>query len=241
MGGQPQTKPGPKVINLGSNEASLARLANTKLVHVTQQQLGQLSPVLFQQSQHETASVPQNIATVKTALLDPTKGAITFIAVETGNRGDLVLLPWSQVKPFNEPNPVVATALTEQAVASAPTLQQQQGKAIDVQQALIGRSVKTTDGKNVGSVSDVIAETGNGKVDYIVVQQGGISLGTSNAAHAVPWSGLKPISGDKSQPIALTLDQQHWQETPVFGGSKAQETQAMREKARETGASGPIP
>jgi sporulation protein YlmC with PRC-barrel domain len=241
LGGEPQTKPGPKVINIASNEASLARLANTKVVHVTRQQLGDLSPVLFQQSQNKTAPVPQNLATVKTVLLDPGKHAATFIAVETDDHGGPLLVPWSEVKPFNEPNPVVATALSQEAVAGAPPLTQQQGKTIDVEQALLGRPVRTADDKEVGTLDDVIAEIGSGKVDYLVVRQDGIGFGTKNAAHAVPWAAVKPPSADKSQPIALTLDEQHWRTTPVFGGSKAQETQGMHNKARETGASGPIP
>lgn len=92
MGGEPQTKPGPTVINIGSNEVSLARLANTKLLHVKKELLSRLSPVLFQQSQNETAPVPQDIGTVTNAFLDPTKHAITFVAVRTGSAK--VLVPW---------------------------------------------------------------------------------------------------------------------------------------------------
>ena len=241
MGGEPSTKTGPTVINLGSNEVSLARLAGVKVVHVTREQLGKLSPVLFQQSQHETAPVPHNIASVKTELFEPARHAITFLVVNAGKRGSPVLVPWSQVKPFDQPNPVIATSLSQKAVASAPALGRQKRKTIDVEQALIGRQVETGGGKNVGTVSDVIAEIGNGKVDYIVVAQGGIGLGTANAPHAVPWTKIKSVSGDKSQPIMLTLDEQHWKATPVFGASKAQETRGLRNKALKNGASGPIP
>jgi sporulation protein YlmC with PRC-barrel domain len=239
MGGQPGTKPGPKVINLGSNQASLADLADANLVHVTQQQLGQLSPVLFQQSQDQTAPVPQNIGTVQTALLDPARHTIDFVVVQTGNKQ--VLVPWSDVRPVAQPHPQIATALSPDAVANAAPLSDQQGHAIDIKTGLIGRTVRSSDNKDLGKLSDVVAQIGTGTVDYIIVTPGGASLGTSNPARAVPWSAIKPPSTNKAEPITLKLDEQEWKSTPVFGGSKAQETQAMRDKARQTGASGPIP
>lgn len=241
MGGEPYTKPGPTVINLGSNQVSLARLTNTKLVHMKKEKLGRLSRLLFQRSQQEIAPVPENIGTVKSALLNPTRNAITFAVVESGERKTAVLVPWSQLRPYDQPNPIVRTALSAQAVESAPAVSRAQPHAINIDRSVMGRAVRTTGGKNVGTLVDIIAEIGNGKVDYAIVQQRGIELGTTHAAHAVPWSAFTDLSPNKKEPITMKLDEQQWRATPVFGGSKAQETQALRNTALSRGASGPIP
>jgi len=108
-----------------------------------------------------------------------------------------------------------------------------------VEQAFIGRPVVDADGKTVGTISDIVAEVKSGKLDYIVVNPSGPQLGTSNGPLAVPWAKLKPISDDKSQPIKLALNNQQVASLPVFGASKAQETQGTREAGRKAGATEP--
>lgn len=143
--------------------------------------------------------------------------------------------------PYDQPNPVLVTALSAKAVASAPGISRVPAHTINVEQSLIGRPVDIKGGKNVGTLEDVVAEIGNGRLDCAVVQQGGIGFGTTNGAHAIPWSAIKSLPGSKQQAIKLRLDQQQWQATPIFGGSKAQETRGLRIEARRSGANGPIP
>jgi sporulation protein YlmC with PRC-barrel domain len=123
--------------------------------------------------------------------------------------------------------------MAQDVAAAAP---QQAGKAIDVQKSLLGRSVNDADGKKVGSVSDIVAQTKSGTLDYVVVGPSGPSLGTNNAPQAVPWAKLKPISGDTSQPITLTLNDQQLASMPVYSASKAQETTGTRAVSKKAGA-----
>lgn len=237
MGGEPNTKTGPAVIAPRSNEVELARLANASLVHLTKEKLGQLSSLLYHDTRQETAEVPDTIGTVTTALLDPARDAITFVGVQAGSSGKEVALPWSDVQPIHQPHDEFATALSPQAVAdAAPFASKATGKAIDIEKSLMGRAVTTTGGKNVGSLSDIVVEAKSGKIDYVVVDPGGLRLGTDNAPHAVSWSKLKPITGEKSQPIQITLDDKQFAATPVFGGSKEQVTTGNRAASKKVGA-----
>ena len=240
MGGEPNTKPGPQPIAPRANEVKLSGIANAALVHITKEQLGQLSTVLYPSSAQQTAQVPQNIGTITTAEFDPARHAVTLIGVSVN--GKTVAVPWSQVAPIDQPHDKFATALTAQQLASAPALDQKKtGKTIDVDQALIGRSVTSASGQKLGTVGDLVAQVKSGTVDYVVVDPGGIQLGTNNAPHAVPWSKVKSVSGDKSQPVVLAVNDKQMAALPVFGASKAQETPGSRAAGAKAGATEPPP
>ncbi|HEY3917180.1 MAG TPA: PRC-barrel domain-containing protein [Stellaceae bacterium] len=234
MGGEPNTKPGPQPIALRANEVKLSGLANAGLVHITKEQLGQLSEVLYPNSAKQTAQVPQNIGTVTTALLDPARHAITFIGVSA--KGKVMAVSWSEVQPINQPHDEFATALTAQQIASAPAFDETSRNVIDVEKALVGRPIRTADGKQAGTLSDLVFEVKSGKVDYAVVSQGGVHLGTNNGPYAVPWAKIKSVSGGKTQPITLTLNDQQFAALPIFGASKAQETPGTRAASAKVGA-----
>lgn len=236
MGGQPQTKSSRPVIALRANEVALSRVAHASLVHDATKQLGDVSSTLYAKEPNDTARVPEKIGTLTTALLDPEQKKVTAVRADINNK--TIVLAWSQLQPIHQPNDQFRTAETPQTVASAPQ-QSSDKNVIDVAQALIGRSVVDSDGKNIGSVSDVVAQIKSGALDYIVVHPSGPSLGSSNAPQAVPWAKLKPISGDKSQPIKLTLNNEQLASMPVFGASKAQETEDTRAASHETGATQP--
>jgi sporulation protein YlmC with PRC-barrel domain len=237
MGGQPQTKSSRPVIALRANEVALSRVAHASLVHNATKPLGDVSRTLYRNEPNEKANVPEKIGTLTTALLDPSQKKVTAVGVDTGaNR--TAELPWSQIEPIHQPHDQFQTAMTAQAIV-AESQKPAGNKAIDVEQAFIGRPVVDANGKTVGTVSDVVAQIESGTLDYIVVRPSGPSLGTSNAPQAVPWAKLKPVSGDKSQPIKLGLNDQQLASLPVFGASKAQETQDTRAAGRKAGATEP--
>lgn len=239
MGGQPQTKSSRPVIALRANEVALSRVAHASLVYNAKKQLGDVSRTLYGNEPNDQATVPEKIGTLATALLDPVQKKVAAVRVDTDNK--TVVLPWPQIQPIHQPHDEFRTSATAQAVASAPQ-QSDDKKLIDVEQALIGRPVIDADGKNVGSVSDIVAQVKSGTLDYIVVHPSGPSLGTSNAPQAVPWAKLKPISSDKSHPIELALNDQQLASMPVYGASKAQETPDARAAGHAAGATqAPVP
>jgi sporulation protein YlmC with PRC-barrel domain len=240
MGGLPDTqsgtKSGTKMIGLRANEVALSRLANANVTLTTTETLGEAGGVAYNSTRNQTAEVPHKIGTATTALLDPSTKAVTFVGVNPGD-GDARAVPWAQVQAIHQPNDELATTMTLQAISSAPTLVQKAGgNAIDVVQNLLGRTVNAADGSKLGTLSDIVVQTKTGTVDYAVVNPGGIQLGTSNAPYAVPWKDVKTVSGDKSQPIALNVNNQQVASLPVFGASKAEETDAGRAAAAKGGA-----
>jgi sporulation protein YlmC with PRC-barrel domain len=165
---------------------------------------------------------------VTAELLDPAKKTVTFVGINAGS-DKVAALPWSQVQAIHQPNDELTTAMTPQAIAAAPALSQKaSGNAVDVNQNLIGREVTAADGSKRGTVSDIVVEMKSGKLDYPVVDPTGIHLGATNAPHAVPWNDVKSVAGDKSQPVTVSLTSQQLVAQPVFGGSKAEETEAGR-------------
>lgn len=237
MGGQPQTKPSRSVIALRANEVALSQVAHASLIHNTSKVLAQANPNLYGGDKGETAQVPETVGTLTTAWLDPAQKKVTAVSVDADNK--TIAVPWSKIEPIHQPHNEFQTAMTARDVAAAS--QQQTAKAIDVQKSLIGRTVDDANGKKIGSVSDIVAETKNGTLDYVVVGPSGLSLGTANAPRAVPWAKLKPIPGDTSQPITLTLNDQQLASMPVYGASKAQETTGTRAVSKKAGATQPPP
>jgi sporulation protein YlmC with PRC-barrel domain len=232
MGGEPQTKPSQPVIALRANEVALSQVAHASLIHNTTKALAQENPNLYGADKGVTAKVPETVGTLTTAWLDPAQKKVTAVSVDADNK--TVELPWSKIAPIHQPHNEFQTAMTAQDVAAAS--QAQAAKAIDVQKSLIGRSVTDANGKTVGSVSDIVAQTKSGTLDYIVVHPSGPSLGTANAPQAVPWAKLKPISGNTSQPITLTLNDRQLAAMPVYSASKAQETTGTRAVSKKAGA-----
>jgi sporulation protein YlmC with PRC-barrel domain len=232
MGGQPQTKSSRPVIALRANEVALSHVAHASLIHNTTKRLGDVSRTLYGNEPNEKVPVPEKIGTLTTAMVDPAQKKVTAVSVDADNK--TVVLPWSEIQPIHQPHDQFQTAVTAQALASAS--QQQSAKTIDVEQAFIGRPVVDANGKQVGTVSDVVAQVKSGTLDYVVVQPSGPSLGTSNAAQAVPWAKLKPISSDKLQPIKLAVNDQQLASLPVFSASKAQETPNSRAASHAAGA-----
>lgn len=240
MGGEPQTKSGPSVIAPRANEVQLSRLANASLIRTITEKLGQLSPNLYGDQANTKAQVPEKIGTLTSAILDPKRKEITAVGVDTGAGHKIAALPWSQIRPIHQPNDQFQTAMTAKAIAAAPAFAPS-ASGLDVEQGVIGRPVVASDGKTVGTVSDVVAQIKSGTLDYIVVKPSGPQLGSYNAPRAVPWAKLKSITGNKSQPITLALNDRQLAALPVFGGSKAQETAGMRAAGAKVGAAEPPP
>jgi sporulation protein YlmC with PRC-barrel domain len=232
MGGEPQTKPSQPVIALRANEVALSQVAHASLIHNTTKALAQENPNLYGADKGVTAKVPETVGTLTTAWLDPAQKKVIAVSVDANNK--TVDVPWSRIEPIHQPHDEFQTPMTAQDVAAAS--QKPAAHAIDVQQSMIGRTVNDASGKTVGSVSDIVAQTKSGTLDYIVVHPSGPSLGTANASQAVPWAKLKPISGDTAQPITLTLNDQQLAAMPVYSASKAQETNGTRAVSKKAGA-----
>jgi sporulation protein YlmC with PRC-barrel domain len=239
MGGEPQTKPSERVINLTANEVALSRIKGAGLIHTQTERLGDVGGPLYESQRNTPASVPERVGTIRGALFDPGKNAIAFVAVDPIKGGGTVVLPWSDLQPVSQPHDQFVTKLTADDVAKATPFDRatRSSKLIDAGQDLVGRPVTLPNGNKVGTVGDLAIEVQNGHIDYAMIDtNSGIQLGANNAAKAVPWAKIRPVSGDKSQALVVTINQEQLAAAPNFGTSKAQETRGTRDVSKQVGA-----
>jgi sporulation protein YlmC with PRC-barrel domain len=100
-----------------------------------------------------------------------------------------------------------AAALAQQSGAGQPEAQQQQQQQQGVQingSSLMNSTVRGTDGKDLGKVSDLLIDPKDGRVASVIVSMGG-TLGMGKKEITVPWNAVQ--LGREQQQIVLTLQQ----------------------------------
>jgi sporulation protein YlmC with PRC-barrel domain len=102
--------------------------------------------------------------------------------------------------------------------------QGQQGLQI-ASDSLIGSKVRDPQGKELGEVSKLMIDPGQGKIASVVISMGG-TLGVGGKEVAVPWEALK-VQQDQ-QKVVLTMDQQMLEQAP----------QTQREDRKRSGQQG---
>jgi sporulation protein YlmC with PRC-barrel domain len=81
----------------------------------------------------------------------------------------------------------------------------QQGQGIQLQaKSLMGRTVRSQEGQDLGKVSDLMIDPKDGKVTAVVVSMGS-RLGMGGQEMTVPWNGVR-VARDQ-QSLVVTLDQ----------------------------------
>lgn len=100
---------------------------------------------------------------------------------------------------------VPAAALAQQSGAAPSDAQQptQQGVQINGS-SLMNSTVRGTDGKDLGKVSDLLIDPKDGRVAAVIVSMGG-TLGMGKKEIAVPWHAVQ--LGRDQQQIVVTLQQ----------------------------------
>ena len=78
---------------------------------------------------------------------------------------------------------------------------------------LIGTKVEGVDGKNLGSIKDLVVNPENGDIQYAVLDFGGFA-GIGDKYFAVPWEALQ-IDQDKKR-LALDLHKKDLKDAPGF-------------------------
>lgn len=89
---------------------------------------------------------------------------------------------------------------------------------------LIGKAVKSSDGQELGNVSDIMVDVESGQVGYALVSSGGV-LGMGEDQYIVPWKALQ--TDPQTEALTLNISQDKLKQAP-----KGQ-TVADQEQARE--------
>ena len=89
---------------------------------------------------------------------------------------------------------------------------------------LVGRKVKSSEGKEVGIIKDVVIDRGNGCVSYTVLSTGGAGTGVISGGGkivAVPWAVYSPTS-DLSV-LTVNIDRDRIYNAPAFDYARMDE------------------
>jgi len=86
----------------------------------------------------------------------------------------------------------------------------QQGVQVQ-SKSLIGATVRGQDGKDVGTVTNLLIDPAQDRINGVVVSMGG-TLGIGAKELTVPWNGLQV--GRDRQDLVVTLQQQMLQQAP---------------------------
>ncbi len=78
---------------------------------------------------------------------------------------------------------------------------------------MIGMKVEDTEGKNLGSIKDLVIDREDGDVQYAVLDFGGFA-GVGDKYFAVPWEALQ-LAPDKNK-IALDVSKRDLKDAPGF-------------------------
>jgi len=99
---------------------------------------------------------------------------------------------------------VVLSAQVAVGQQASPTSSAPQGLQLQAK-SLMGSTVRSQDGKDIGKVSNLMIDPKDGKVTSVVVTMGA-RLGMGGQDVAVPWDGVQV--GHDQQNLVLTMQQQ---------------------------------
>ena len=100
-----------------------------------------------------------------------------------------------------QPTPPQPQMQQPQSSTAAPGASQPAGIAI-ASDSLLGTTVKDQQGKDIGKVSKLMIDPGEGKVTSVVISSGG-TLGMGGKEVSLPWSALKLHRGQDRQLVVI--------------------------------------
>ena len=104
---------------------------------------------------------------------------------------------------------VLATSMAWAQAAGQQGMQSGQQSQMKVEEDLVGKTVVSSKGEDLGRVEDVVADQ-NGKVQYIILSHGGV-LGMGGERVPVPWSAVQQSS---AQQAGQHIDKQKLENAP---------------------------
>ena len=114
-----------------------------------------------------------------------------------------------------------SSSSSSQPASSGPA----QGVLVDAN-ALVGATVRSPEGKDIGKVERLMVDPKDGRVRTVVIQQGG-TLGIGGKSVSMPWESMKVARDGDS--IVLTAEQQMLDQAPAASprtDSKSEKSQS---------------
>jgi sporulation protein YlmC with PRC-barrel domain len=109
------------------------------------------------------------------------------------------------------PSPQPGSSSSSSQPASSGPAQAAQGVLVDAN-ALVGATVRSPEGKDIGKVERLMVDPKDGRVRTVVIQQGG-TLGIGGKSVSMPWESMEVARDGDS--IVLTAEQQMLDQAPA--------------------------
>jgi sporulation protein YlmC with PRC-barrel domain len=118
----------------------------------------------------------------------------------SGKKGTI---PWNSLTFQGEPTPRFVVDLSPDDLHNAPPLQ---GAGLrDVRKDVLGAKIVDPQGKDLGTVHDIVASFSTGAIDAVVIETGSVLL--PKQEHAVGWSAVRPAPNGKALVLSLSTAQ----------------------------------
>ena len=125
---------------------------------------------------------------------------------------------WSSLQFQGKPTPHYVTALSTQALVNGTAFKQQavdEKSYYDVKADLLGKKALGTDGKDVGTIQDVIFNFENGRLDALIIDTGGL-LNVGTRHRVVGWAKAGVSQGKEGAPLRLAISKKEVDSAPVI-------------------------
>ncbi|WP_144147144.1 PRC-barrel domain-containing protein [Paraburkholderia sp. BCC1884] len=80
------------------------------------------------------------------------------------------------------------------------------GPNVMTSSTLDGTKVISSDGEDIGKISDIMLDVQNGRIAYAVLSEGGF-LGMGTTLHAIPWNALTLDTEEKCFHVSIAAEQ----------------------------------
>lgn len=80
---------------------------------------------------------------------------------------------------------------------------------------ILGMTVRSDDGQDLGQIQDLLIERRNQRIRYFLLGEGG-ELNAQSNLRVVPWTAARPHFEEADRFVTVRVDQQRWQQAPSF-------------------------
>lgn len=160
-------------------------------------------------------------AVITDLIVEARQGAVAFAVLKPSGadayKGGRVTVPWSRLKFQPTPTPRFVTALSPQALSSAPSFKAFEQKAggnagyYEVKKDLLGQKAVGPHGQPLGQIRNLVFDLGSGRLVALVIGTGG-ALSVGEKDHAVAWGKARPSGRN---PVHLALSKNEVDAAPV--------------------------
>jgi sporulation protein YlmC with PRC-barrel domain len=145
-------------------------------------------------------------------------GTVELVGIDRSGKN--IVVPWSSLRWEAKPAPHFVAQLASDQLGNGtePQAAKKSGDYLDVKSRLLGHALKH-DGKEVGTLRDLVLSFGDGRIVAALVDAGG------GEAYAVPWQKAQIAAAQDGDALTTALSHDEIAKNPQFATKAPQATQ----------------